>query len=262
MLRKFGLCLAAALFLAGCNDYGGKGDYLASQFAGGDGQGGSAAFSYTHRLALIVPHGGVKKSFETARDACLKDKTLVCDLSSASLNSGENSDSARMVVALPHDKVAVFEKILTDSGASVQSRSTTAENVTAQASDNDRKIAQLTAWRDRLAELSKRSNLSVADAMKIGEDLSKVEADLEAALAEKRAIATRIAKETVTVAFNEKEAALAPFTRVFANAGDTLIGSTASAIAFLIMILPWLPIVLAGLWLIRWLWTRRKKPAA
>jgi hypothetical protein len=266
MLRKLGLLATAALLVAGCGDRGlyNKSFYrpanavmLQDVTAGGK----PVVFSYTHNLELILPHGGVKQSFEKARDTCLHEAALACELVSASLSSGLSSDEASVVVALPHDRVAVFEKMLTDAGASVQSRSTNAENVTTQASDNDRKIAQLTAWRDRLAALAKRNNLSVADVMKVEAELSKVEADLGAALAEKHDIGNRIAKELVTISFGEKERALAPIGRVFVNAGATLTDSTASAIEFLIRVVPWLPIIFAGLWLVRWLWSKRKKTA-
>jgi hypothetical protein len=265
MLRKLGLIAAAALLVAGCGDRIGRGGYanaLVEPMMLKDRSDTHAqVFSYSHSLGLILPHGGVKSSFEKAREACLHAAALKCELVSASLSSGEVSAYATVVVALPHDKVAVFEKSLTNAGASVQSRTTNAENVTTEASDNDRKIAQLTAWRDRLAALAKRSDLSVADVMKVEAELSKVEADLGAALAEKRDIGNRIAKELVAVSFSEKEGAFAPIGRVFANADATLTDSTASAIEFLIRVVPWLPIILAGLWLVRWLWSKRKKTA-
>ena len=265
MLRKLGLIAVAALLLAGCGDRAGKGGYANSlvepfqlrQQADAKEQ----VFSYTHSLGLILPRGGVKGSFDTARNACLHQAALNCELVSATLSSGETSDYASVVVALPHEKVAVFEKKLTDAGAIVQSRSTSAENVTTQASDNERKIAQLTAYRDRLTALTKRSDLSVADAMKVAAELSKVESDLGTALTEKRDIANRVAKEILNVSFSEKEPVLAPIGRVFVNAGATLISSTAAAIEFLIQIVPWLPIIVAGLWLGRWLWSKRKKSA-
>lgn len=263
MLRKVGLLAVAALLLTGCGDRVGGSAYkliepMAMQVAA---DSRAQSFSYTHRLDLTLPHGGVKTNFELAREACLKRAALKCDLLSASLTDGETTSYGQVIVALPHDRVAVFEKTLTDAGARVQARATNAENVTTQAGDNNRKIAQLTAWRDRLAALAKRSDLSVSDLMKIEAELSKVEADLGAALAEKRDIEGHIAKEIVTVSFSEREGALAPIGRVMANAGDTLVSSAASAIEFLIRIVPWLPILFAGLWLVRWLWSKRKKPA-
>lgn len=264
MLRKVGLIAAVALLLAGCgNGLNNRQFYhpanaLMEKLAV---DGKQVVFSYTHSLDLVLPHGGVKASFESARDTCLREKTLDCDLVSASLTSGQSGDEASMMVALPHDKVAVFEKKLTDTGATVQSRSTNAENVTTAAGDNGRKIVQLTAWRDRLAALAKRSDLSVSDLMKVEAELSKVEADLSAALAEKRDITNRIAKEILTISFGERQSAWTPLGRVFTDAGDTLVSSTASAIEFLIRIVPWLPILFAGLWLVRWLWSKRKKTA-
>ncbi len=264
MLRKIGIGFAAMLLLAGCGQrapsnalvYGGLPMSLRAP-AGEDNQ----VFSYTHMLSLLLPHGGVKQSFEKARDACLHDAALGCKLIAANINTGLSADEASLSVALPHDKVAVFEKMLTQGDVTVQSRTTSAENVTTQAADNERKVAQLTAYRDRLAALLKRSAISVADLMKVEAELSKVEADLGAALAEKRDVSERIARELLTVSFSEREAAMAPIARAFSNAGDTLTQSTANAVEFLIQIVPWLPIVLGGLWLLRWLWTRRKKAA-
>jgi len=262
MVRKLGLIVLAALLLGGCGDRIGRSGLSRAPMMlalHGSADGKPQIFSYTHRLDLILPQGGVKRSFETGRDACLNRASLHCDLLTASLSSGESGDEASIIVAVPHDQVAVFEKILTGTGASVQSRSANAENVATEAGDNDRKVVQLKAWRDRLAALSKRSDISVADLMKVEAELSKAEADLGAAEAEKHDIDGRIAKEVVSVSFNERESVLAPIGRVFANAGATLIDSVANAIEFLIRVIPWLPIVLAGLWLIRWLWWRRKK---
>jgi hypothetical protein len=261
MLRKVGLIAAAALLLAACGDHGGGAAYKLVEpqlmQVGIDGRGQN--FSYTHRLELVLADGGVKASFELARETCLKQAALKCDLLSASLTAGETTSYGQVVVALPHDKVATFEKTLTDAGATVQSRSTNAENVTTAAGDNERKIVQLTAWRDRLAALAKRNDLSVSDLMKVEAELSKVEADLSAALAEKRDITNRIAKEILTISFGEREGTLAPVGRVLTNAGTTLVSSTATAVEFLIRIVPWLPIILAGLWLVRWIWSKRKK---
>jgi hypothetical protein len=261
MFRKVGLVAVTLLVVAGCGERAnyrlGSPPAVSPMMVSVDGR--DQTFSYTHQLELALAHGGVKASFELARETCLKRAVLRCDLLSASLTAGEAASYARVLVALPHDGVPVFEKALTDAGAIVQSRSSNAENVATQSGDNARKIAQLTAWRDRLAALAKRSDLSVSDLMKVEAELSKVEADLGAALAEKRDIDGRIAKEILTVSFTEKEGAFAPIARVVASAGDTLVSSSALALDFLIRIVPWLPILVGGLWLVRWLWSRRRR---
>lgn len=276
MLKKIGIGLAAILLLAGCGQQSprfARSYNLAAPMMLRDARGGaSQVFSYSHYLALVMPHDAVKPRFERARDRCLNDAALRCKLITASLTANElTGDEANLVVALPHDKVTLFEKSLleplTEDGsgkATVQSRSTSAENVTTQAGDNERKVAQLTAYRDRLMALTKRTDLSVTDLMKVEAELSKVEADLNAALAEKRDVGERIAMESLTVNFGETEPATAPIMKVFDRAGATLTESTAAAIDFLIRIVPWLPIIGLGLVLLGWLWrlVRRKRTQA
>jgi hypothetical protein len=221
-----------------------------------------------------MTHAAVKPRFERARDKCLHDAALNCKLITATISANASGyaagDEATLAVALPHDKVAQFENSLLEplnedgsAKVNVQGRSTSAENVATQASDNERKVAQLTAYRDRLEALAKRSDLSVADLMKVEAELAKVQGDLDAALAEKRDIGERITREYLTVSFGETEAAAAPIAQVFSEAGDTLVESTAAALGFLIRALPWLPIVGGGVLLVAWLWrlVRRKKTA-
>jgi Domain of unknown function (DUF4349) len=231
------------------------------------------AFSYSHFLNLAMAHDSVKPRFERARDLCLHDATLDCKLIAASISASDDAtgDEASLTVALPHDKIAVFEKSLLDSlpqdgsaKVAVLSRSTNAENVVTEASDSDRKLAQLTSYRDKLAALAKRTDLSVGDLMKVEAELAKVESDLSAALAEKRDVTERVAKERLTVSLGETQDWSAPLARVWQNASGALVDSTASALEFLIRALPWLPIFAAGIALAAWIWrlVRRRKQAA
>jgi uncharacterized protein (DUF2384 family) len=274
MSRKSIICLFAVLLLAGCGRSP-LGTGYAVTYPEQLRDSNVQTFSYTHFLRLVMAHDSVKPRFERARDLCLRDTALGCKLIAAAISVNDSAyvtgDQASLAVALPHDKVAVFEKALLESlpqdgsdKVSVRSRTTSAENVTTEASDTDRKITQLTAYRDKLAALAKRSDLSVADLMKVEAELSKVEGDLDAALSDKRNVGERVAKERLTVSLGEKQALDAPIARVWHNAVDTFVESTANAIDFLIRIIPWLPIIAGGVFLISlfWRWFRRKKVAA
>ena len=273
MSRKSIVCLFAVLLLAGCGRSP-LGTGYAVTYPEQLRDSNAQTFSYTHFLRLVMAHDSVKPRFERARDLCLRDAALGCKLIAAAISVNDNAyvtgDQASLAVALPHDKVAVFEKALLEplpqdgsDKVSVQSRTTSAENVTTEASDTDRKITQLTAYRDKLAVLAKRSDLSVADLMKVEAELSKVEGDLDAALSDKRDVGERIAKERLTVSLGEKQALSAPIARVWHNAVDTFVESTANAIDFLIRVIPWLPIVAGGVFLVSlfWRWFRRRKAA-
>lgn len=127
----------------------------------------NALFSYMHTLVLEMPRTGVEPRYERARQRCLHDVTLACKLISSSLDKpeGENAGdySAQLVVALPHDKIAAYERDLVapvggSEAATVTSSATTAQNVTQDAATASRKVVQLSDYRDRLLTLLKRPN--------------------------------------------------------------------------------------------------------
>src|ERR1051325_7921159 len=163
------------------------------------------AFSYFHSLALLMDRETVEPRYNAARERCLRDRSLHCQLMSASSSVGDYDDpnriSAELRSALPHDRVGVYEAGLTrrlpgeTRDVVIQSHSTRAENVTDEAVDLDKKIAQLTAYRDSLAAMAKRPNLSVSDLIKIESELSKTQADLDQATPQGRDVAARVASE-------------------------------------------------------------------
>ena len=88
-----------------------------------------------------------------------------------SLASSAPLPVAYLTVALPHDGLTPFEaSLLTPfqgedaSDVVVRSRAMNAQNVTQQVADIDRRLAQLTDYRERLGVLAKRNNASDTDA--------------------------------------------------------------------------------------------------
>jgi len=241
-MRKLLVCFAALLVLAGC----GPGDNSTS-FVQKQAQG-NQLFSYSHSITLSMPRAAVSARFAAARDACLNEAALDCTLVNASFDAGgeDGRITASLDVALPHDKVEAFEKKLTQalpedgSGkVKVTSRSTTAENVTGEATDLDRKIAQLTAYRDRLSALAERQNAGVDDLIKIEKELSNTQSELDEATAQRKGVGARAAKESVHVAMNAEVAIARPILRVWHHAGEDLAGSAAIVLQVLIVFAPW-----------------------
>jgi hypothetical protein len=279
MLRKL-IILALPIFvLVGCNRPIGRAAYGPADLsappppAASDNQ----SFSYLHTLALEMPRKSIQPHYEKARESCLHEIGLACKLVSSSieLSSGQDTSySAQLVVALPHDKVAAYERDvlarLSDETADdvlVTSRSTTAQNITRDEEAASRKVAQLSDYRERLQELAKRSGLSVDDLIKVESELSKTQGALDDALSQKSDADDRIAREQVTIFISERAEPVGPFDRV----GDVgrqsvqLFGeSTANMLQFLIQVIPWLPIIAVMFFLARWLWriARRRNSVA
>lgn len=272
MVRKSLLIMTCCLLASAC---GRNAEYLAPRAMDLKADlvpPGTAAqqFSYSHFWALVMDKSAVAPRLERARLQCLQDKALNCRLLSATLSTDEGEmyafTSARLSLLLPHDKLNLFEQRLlipvsgeNTSDVEVRSRSTTADNVENAAGDASRKVLQLTAYRDRLALLAKRSNLSIDDIIRLEAEQSRVQGDLDDALAKLRDLNEGLARERLDVELSERAGLAGPVARVWNNAASLLIESTANALQFLIQILPWLPIVGAGIFVASWLWRRFRR---
>lgn len=234
------------------------------------------SYTYDHALSVTMASEHIKARFERARDRCEKDAGLKCKVMSASYSllgsPGAPLPVAYLSVAMPHDGIAPFEASLLvplpgedAADVAVRSRSTTAQNVTQQVTDLDRRIAQLTDYRDRLQILSKRGNASTDDLIKIEGEISRAQTELEQLDAQKRTLAERIARENLTITFEAQSTvgdALQPMRDVWQSSLRILGESAGAALGFTIRALPWIPVVVLAFFLFRWLWRRvRRKPA-
>jgi hypothetical protein len=276
MFRTRLICVfAAALLLTGCNrPVGYLADTIgpAERFAGPN----EPAFAYSHSISLVMPRAAIAPRFDRARDLCLHTAASGCELLKASVElrgDDENGYSeAVLVVALPHNKVAAFEKSLTEplpgeSSADVNIRSqlTEAENVQQELTDTDRKLSQLMDYRDRLTALSKRPDVNVGDLIRIEQELSKTQSDLDQTAAQKRDAVERVAREKLTVTFGEPLSDMGfgnTISRAWHNGFGTLNESSANALEFVISLIPWLPIVAGGFYLLLWGWRLARRRAA
>ncbi len=234
------------------------------------------SYIYDHALTLSMASDHIKARFERARDRCQNDAALQCKVMQASYRVLGNPDAplpvADLSVALPHESVAAFEAGLvaplpneSPGDFVVQSRSTTAQNVTNQVTDLDRRLAQLADYRDRMSALAKRSNAATDDLIKIEGEISKTQSELEQLQGQKRDLADRIAKENMSISFQAQSTvgdALQPVRDVWQSSMRILGQSTAAVLMLVIGILPWIPVIALGFFLVRWLWRRlRRKPA-
>jgi hypothetical protein len=230
----------------------------------------NALFSLQHDLTVAMPRNSVAARFQAARDACLKDKSLQCTLASASLTESD-AVSAELQVALPHDEVAIFEKRLLKrlpqdgvGHAEITASNTTTENQTQSAADIDRELAQATAYRDSLEALAKRSGLTVDEVIKIHSELAQAQTAVDTAEAAKRASATDIGLERMNISLQETfvpPPAPSPFTDFWRNAAAVLATSTAEMLLAVIGVLPWVPIVFLGVWVVYRILRRRRVKA-
>lgn len=226
--------------------------------------------AYTHDLTIGLPPQRVTAHFEAARDRCLNEAALKCILVAASIDDGQRPSGrpqAQIQVRLPHDSVAPFMAFVTAplpgeaaGEVVVRSQSTRADDLTDAIEDGGRRLAQLTAYRTRLDAIAARPDPRVEDLIRIAQELAQVQSQIEDADAKQRGFSQRVDTELVSVALRSDEARagpLAPVEEVWDQAGQTFGTSAGSALRFVVAGLPWLPLVLVGLLLLRALWRRR-----
>lgn len=231
------------------------------------------SYVYDHNLSVSMASAFIKARFERARDKCQNDPALKCKITSASFRLIGEPDAplpvANLSVALPHDAVAVFEQSLLEplpdenkDDVVVKARTTNAQNVTNLVRDIESRLSQLTNYRDRMTELSKRGGAKTDDLIKIEGEISRTQSEIEAIEAQRRDLAERIAKENLSISFeglSTASDAFQPVRDVWQNSLRLMGQSAAAVLTLIVGILPWIPVFLIGFFSLRWLVRRLRK---
>jgi hypothetical protein len=224
--------------------------------------------AYTHNLSLEMAADKVAPRFERARTRCLNEPALHCALVHASISYGSAESSsppyASITLRLPHDQIAAFQKDLLaplpgeGKGEPVLRESTTdAEDLTYAIMDGDRRLAQLTDYRDRLLDLAKNNQAKVEDLIQIEEKISEVQSQIEQLTADQRGLNLRVDTEVLSINLSALAGIAdvrSPLAEAWRNAGQVLGDSAARAFTFTVSMLPWLPLIALLVWIALRLW--------
>ncbi|HLZ65961.1 MAG TPA: DUF4349 domain-containing protein [Aliidongia sp.] len=232
--------------------------------------------AYHHWLEFEMPAPSVAPRYERARDKCLAEAAQGCVLVNASIDAGDarngRAPHASLTVRLPHAGVADYEQALLQpvageapGAAQLRARNTTADDLTAALQDVDRRLAQLTDYRDRLTDLAKRADAKVEDLIKVEQELSTTQSQIEAITAQQKHLNEQVATELLTINLSADAAAdsvSGPIGQAWRNAGTILGQNAAAALRFAIGAVPWLAIgavAVALLVLARAVFRRRRR---
>lgn len=148
-------------------------------------------------------------------------------------------------------------------GGDVESRSTSAEDLSVMIRDNTLLRERLRKQHARLLEFQDRRDLKVDDVIALSEQLSKVEAELEAADRDAANHKRRIETQLLTLKFSPVRAveSSSEVAEAFSDTGQVMATSTAAVVRVIAALIPVLAVLVIGIWLLRrmWRWVRRKK---
>jgi hypothetical protein len=217
----------------------------------------SGTLSREHSVVIDVPETELDVRFRRVADRCTADTTHHCTILQSDLSSGQ---SPAGLLKLRIDPVAVEDLINFASGlGKLQHRSTTVEDLADTIQDTQSRIEMLTNYRKQLLALQAKAGANVEAAIKVASELSTVQSDLERATGQAAYQTKRVTTDIVTINFAvaEQRAFWRPAREAVRDFLGNLSNGISQAITAVAYIVPWLFVIVPGLYLLRFLWRRR-----
>jgi hypothetical protein len=213
--------------------------------------------SREHTIAINLPESDLGARFSQVTDRCSADSAHHCTILQSDLLSGQFPSG---FIKLRIDPVAVEELVSFVSGLGrLEHRSTSVEDLADAMQDTRVRLEMLTQYRKQLLELQAKAAINIDAAIKIASELSTVQANIERANGEAAYQHKRTTTDLVNIRFEvrEQKAFWRPIREAAQDFSGNLSNGASQAITAVAYILPWLLVVVPGLYLIRFLWRRR-----
>lgn len=217
-----------------------------------------------HKLEIFASESQLQKSWESAVAFC---GTIQCEVLSSSITTraGDSVPSGSVSLRVsPQDLnrlLAYVEKL-----GKVAEHTTEREDETTAVVDTEAKIKNLTGFRDSLRAMLAKPSATVKDLVEIQQQLTDTQSQLDSETAQRKILANETEKIAVQISFALEGSignarGFAEIWNAFRESGDILADSTASLITTIVAIIPWLILIVPGIWLLvkAWRALRRRR---
>lgn len=207
-----------------------------------------------HKLEIVEPSSGLAKSVEAVAAFC---GTIQCEMLSSSVTNETAilSPSGNIAVRVAPPDLSKFLEFVAKQGKIAQ-HSTESEDKTAAVIDVEAKLKNQTDFRDSLRRMLAKPGVSVADLLQIQEKLADAQAELDSEATQRKVLANETEKVYVEIAFHAEQRTISR--GAFASVGEALRDfgsdfgeSLATLISVVASIIPWLIVIIPGLWFLR-----------
>jgi len=265
------LVIALALVaLAGCEK---KSD---GSFAMSDASGGSArtlaaaamapgaaaqprtnSLAYEHTISIETTKEALPARLREIEAACRADQTSGCTILDVSSHAQDDLPNGSIRMRLAPTGVEPIVAVASKDGK-VIGRSTHAEDLAEPIADTERQLALLTLHRDRLAELMKSKDIKIDQLITVSRELASVQSQLDSLGSQRANLRRRVDTELLTIQLSlprhDYAANNTPVTDAFRDFGSDFREAIGMVIRFFAVLLPWLVVVLPGIFLLRLFW--------
>lgn len=216
-----------------------------------------STLSREHSVVVDVPETELESTFRRVADRCAGDSAHHCTILQSDLSSGQSPSG---LIRLRIDPDAVEDLVAFTSGlGKLEHRSTMVEDLAEAIQDTESRVAMLTSYRKQLLALQAKAAGNIEAAVKIASELATVQGDLERAVGEAANQTKRVTTDIVNINFSvaERRAFWRPVREAVRDFLGNLSSGISQAITAVAFIVPWLFLVVPGLYLARFMWRRR-----
>jgi hypothetical protein len=204
-----------------------------------------------HKLEIVEAGSDLAKSVEAMVVFC---GTIQCEVLSSSVTNETAilSPSGNIAARVAPQDLNKFLDFVGKQGKIAQ-HATESEDKTAAVVDVEAKLKNQTDFRDSLRRMLTKPGVSVADLLQIQEKLAEAQAELDSEATQRKILANETEKVYVEIAFHAEQRTVSrgAFTSVgeaLRNSGSVLGDSLATLITAVAAIIPWLIVIVPGLW--------------
>ncbi len=220
-----------------------------------------AMLAYEHDVEIRLDAEQITAKVQAVRKACESSKFGACLVLQVSQSGGRYAQGALRLRAEPR----AIEPLIAAAGegGDIGDRRTRAEDHAVAVRDNDMLRDRLRKQHARLMQFQDRRDLKVEEMIALSEQLSKVEAELEAAERDGAVHKRRIETQLLSIEFSPfaREEQRSEIVSAFRDSGSVMASSAGGVIRVVAALVPVLLALLVFVWLVRRLWrfARRRK---
>jgi Domain of unknown function (DUF4349) len=212
------------------------------------------------KLVIITPEAQLQKAWESAIAFCgtIQCEVLSCNISTPTGDSMPSGEISLRVV--PQDLNNLLAHVQTLG--KIAQHTTQREDKTTQIVDTEAKIKNLTTFRDNLRAMLAKPSATVRDLVEIQKQLTDTQSELDSETAQRKILANETEKIEMELSFRVEGSGSSTGFRQIWNAlresGDVLADSTSSLITTIVAVIPWLVLIVPGVWLTTKGWKKLK----
>ena len=237
------------------------------QNSGADPAGVYLAYRYGY--VLVMPSKFVKATASKHIQICREAGPKFCQVTGSNTQnfSEENITANLSLRAEPEWLLGFISGLKADvaeADGRIANENTSVEDLTRSILDTDARLKAKRVLRTRLEKLLETRNAELPDLLALERELARVQAEIESATANLKALRARVSMSVVNITYTSERVAVSrssvsPIGSALKDFVGIVSSGLANVIRFFGAILPWMIfVIIPGLFALRWFWRRRK----